>query len=34
MKDKVKELIPEAEITKRIRELGEQISKEIGRAHV
>ncbi len=28
MKDKVKELIPEAEITKRIRELGEQISKD------
>lgn len=28
MKDKVKELIPEAEITKRIRELGEQISRD------
>lgn len=28
MKDKVEELIPEAEITKRIRELGEQISRD------
>ncbi|MCH5272280.1 MAG: hypoxanthine phosphoribosyltransferase [Lachnospiraceae bacterium] len=28
MKDEVKELIPEAEITKRVRELGEQISKD------
>lgn len=28
MKDEVKELIPEAEITKRVRELGEQISRD------
>lgn len=28
MKDEVRELIPEAEITKRVRELGEQISRD------